>query len=153
MKNKRQQRILEIIAKNSIQTQDELLSYLCSEGYSVTQATVSRDIKELNLVKMRAADGTICYTRHEAAVDLPDGEKYAQIMRSSAKNVDYAGNLVVIRCYMGMANAACASLNAMKWDESVLGTLAGDDTILIVTRSEKHARVLCSDLRSLLALD
>ena len=150
MKNKRHQRILEIIGQYPIQTQDELLLYLKNEGFAVTQATVSRDIKELNLVKVRGTGGISCYQKHEVAADLPDGEKYAQIMRSSVIGVDYACNIVVIKCYTGMANAACAAMDALQLDDNIVGTLAGDDTILAVARSERNARLLCGDLRALL---
>ncbi|MBQ4101905.1 MAG: arginine repressor [Oscillospiraceae bacterium] len=152
MKSVRHQRILEIINQTPIQTQEELLTHLRKEGFAVTQATVSRDIKELNLIKIRNGSGISAYSKHEMAADLPDGEKYAQIMRTLALRVEHAGNLVVIKCRNGMASAACASLDALNWEENVVGTLAGDDTILVVTRSEKNARLLCADLRALLAL-
>ncbi len=150
MKTARHQRILEIITQNAVQTQEDLLEFLKQEGYVVTQATVSRDIKELNLVKLRNAQGVYCYTRHQLKNDSPDGDKYLQILRSSVKSVDLAMNLVVIKCAIGMAGAACASIDALSWDGNVVGTLAGDDTILLVARSEKNAKLLYGDLRELL---
>ena len=137
MKSKRQTMLLKLIEKNDISTQSELTEYLNKEGFNATQATVSRDIKDLRLVKKVDEMG-----RSRYAVDSGDsGEllgKYKSIFSHSVISADYAGNTLVIKCYTGMAQAACAALDSMHW-EGLVGTLAGDDTIFALCRTPELA--------------
>lgn len=149
MKAKRHAKIFDLIKQNNINTQEELLGYLKADGFDVTQATVSRDIKELRLVKTLSSDGKYIYTTgNEASIDF--SSKFYNMFSDSVTSVDYAMNLVVIKCYVGMAQAVCASMDALHW-ESVLGTIAGDDTILVVTRNEDAALRLVSDLKCIIS--
>lgn len=149
MKTKRHTRILELITQSDITTQEELLQELCKSGYNVTQATVSRDIKELRLVKVLAADGHYRYSTAAASEDRTDvSTKYA-VFSQSVKGVDYAGNMIVIKCFTGMANAACAVLDAMHYN-GIVGTLAGDDTIFILMRDEELSSLLVKEIKKML---
>lgn len=137
MKKTRHEAILRIIETECITTQTELLEKLNEEGYETTQATISRDIKDLRLVKRPDELGRSCYT-----VDKGNGGeltgKYKSVFSHSVVTVDYAGKMVVIKCYTGMASAACAALDAMHW-EGVVGTIAGDDTIFVLCRNDEIA--------------
>ena len=140
MKNKRQREILALIQEYSIDTQEELTAQLSRKGFSCTQATVSRDIRELKLVKVADERGGYKY----AVSTSNDGEKrqgvkYNSILSETVLGVQYAGNMVVIKTFDGMAMAACAAIDAMKW-EGVLGTIAGDDTIFLVAKEEEIAK-------------
>jgi transcriptional regulator of arginine metabolism len=148
VKRTRHEEILNLIEKNIVTTQEDLLALLKESGFNVTQATVSRDIKELRLVKTMDSDNNYRYTTISAG-----GEnitpKFADIFASSVISIDYAVNDVVIRCYTGMANAACMALDSMNWQD-IVGTLAGDDTIFVVTRNETAAERLTEKLSGLL---
>lgn len=147
MKSKRHSKILELIAENEIETQEELLTKLCESGFSVTQATVSRDIKELRLVKTLVSDNKYKYTTTKAAKsDQNIGFKFNTILKESVMEIDYAQNIVVVKCHTGMANAACAAIDLLHWQGSV-GTIAGDDTILMVMRNEELASQVVQRLR------
>lgn len=147
MKKQRQQRILELIASQVIDTQEDLQDALKQGGYDVTQATISRDIKELNIIKATDAAGRYRYISHRES--QPHKIAYNEIFANSVISIDCAMNDVVIKCHTGMAQGACAALDNMKW-ESVVGTLAGDDTILAITRSETAAMELVKSLRRLI---
>ena len=136
MKNKRQETILKIIEINNVSTQTELLEKLNAEGYDTTQATISRDIKDLRLVKKTDGSGKSYYVQdnNENEVTI----KYNSVFVHSVISVDYAGNTAVIKCHQGMANAACAALDNMEMD-GIVGTLAGDDTIFALCRNEEFA--------------
>ena len=150
MKTKRHAKILELIQEHPIDTQEELLRWLKLQNYDVTQATVSRDIKELRLVKTLSADGRYRYTTGKSnATDI--SSKFHALFSDSVSTIDFAGNMVVIRCLVGMAQAVCAALDSMHWD-GVVGTLAGDDTIFIVARNENAAVSLVSELKKLLVI-
>lgn len=147
MKSKRHAKVLELITQHEIDTQEELLRLLNDSGFHVTQATVSRDIKELHLVKVQSADGGYRYStnRHEN----PDMSfKFHAVFSESVLFVSYAENIVVIKCYAGMANAACAALDSIQWP-SVVGTLAGDDTIFCVIRGKTEAADFAEKLNKL----
>lgn len=148
MKTKRHSKILELISEKDIATQEDLLVYLRESGFDVTQATVSRDIKELRLVKTMVSDGKYRYSPASSDKNTDVSTKYA-VFSQSAKSVDYANNMIVIKCYTGMANAACAVLDAMN-HEGVVGSLAGDDTIFVLMRDEKAAVNLVDDIRKLI---
>lgn len=137
MKKKRHEAIIRLIEQNSLSTQSELLDKLHEEGFDTTQATISRDIKDLRLVKKVDEMG-----RSRYAVDNGDsGElvgKYRSIFSHSVISADFAGNTLCIKCYTGMAQAACAALDSMHWD-GIVGTLAGDDTIFVLCRTPDYA--------------
>ena len=137
MKYKRQKKILELIAEYDIETQDDLIERLRESGYDVTQATVSRDIRELKLVKTAMPDRRYRYevAQYEGIEILT---KYRNIIKETVIKVDYVGNTVVLRTYTGMAQAAAAAVDGMGWDE-IVGTLAGDDTIFILMRDTAAA--------------
>lgn len=146
MKGVRQTKILEIINENSVETQEELIEKLKSSGFDVTQATISRDIKELRLVKTLANGGRYKYTVSASAADV--SSKFQSIFLESVINADHSGNIVAIKCYTGMANAACAALDSMQW-EGVVGSIAGDDTIFILARGEDTAAQLADTIRKI----
>ena len=148
MKTKRHSKILELISEKDIATQEDLLVYLRESGFDVTQATVSRDIKELRLVKTMVSDGKYSYSPATSDSNADVSTKYA-VFNQSAKSVDYANNMIVIKCYTGMANAACAVLDAMN-HEGVVGTLAGDDTIFVLMRDEKVTVTLVENIKKLI---
>ena len=149
MKTKRHSKILELISEKDIATQEDLLVYLRESGFDVTQATVSRDIKELRLVKTMVSDGKYRYSPASSDSNSDVSTKYA-VFSQSAKSVDYANNMIVIKCYTGMASAACAVLDAMN-HEGIVGTLAGDDTIFVLMRDEKLAIALVDTIRKLIS--
>lgn len=146
MKNQRHEKILELIDLHQIDTQEELLSWLEKEGFHVTQATVSRDIRELQLVKTATGDGGYRYVASFGRdKTLHTTSRFETIFRESVIKVDSAGNIVLVQCFSGMANAACELFDTMVWN-NVVGTLAGDDTFLVLTRSEEAAVELCDIL-------
>lgn len=148
MKTRRHARILELIREHDIETQDELLRHLREAGFDVTQATVSRDIKELRLVKTLSGSGRYKYsTGSEGSTDL--SSKFYSLFTDSAVSVDCAMNILVIKCMVGMAQAVCASMDAMYWKDFV-GTIAGDDTIMVVCRTEAAAREVRDELQKLI---
>ena len=142
----RQKKILEIIARRDIDTQEELVSRLAAEGFNVTQATVSRDIRELGLVKTADGAGRYRYAVPTGAKSKRSASRFETIFRESVLDVDCAGHIVLVKCYTGMANAACEVFDSMPWD-NVVGTLSGDDTFLILMRAEQDARAICDKLR------
>ena len=148
MKKKRLQKILEIIREYDVENQDVLLELLQKEGFQVTQATISRDIKELDLVKVASGYGSYKYIEREKQTDK-NSDKYISIFRESVTGIDYAGNLVVIKSHNGMANAACTAVDTMNLND-VLGTIAGDDTIFVACKSEKAAKDLCEQIDKLI---
>ena len=147
MKAIRQTKILEIINENNVETQEELIEKLKDSGFDVTQATISRDIKELRLVKTLANEGRYKYTVSPSSSSDISG-KFQSIFLESVISADYSGNIVAIKCYTGMANAACAALDAMQWD-GIVGSIAGDDTIFILARSEDTAVQLADTIRKI----
>ena len=148
MKRKRHALILELIQQYEITTQDELLAKLRENGFEVTQATVSRDIKELRLVKAMSPSGQYRYMAGAAQGDEYLAKFYT-IFSGSVISVDYAGNTCVVKCYAGMAQAACAAIDAMHF-EGIVGTLAGDDTIFVLCRTPKLTQQLKSSLDKML---
>ena len=145
-KNSRQEAILQLIEQENIGTQDELMQKLAAMGYSVTQATVSRDIKALKLVKSPVADGQYRYAAVKQEMQDVSGKYYA-ILTQSILHADFAGNMVAIKCYSGMANAACAAVDHMSSDK-IVGTLAGDDTIFVLCRDPQGAADVCRLMQS-----
>ncbi len=147
MKTRRHAKILELINKYTIDTQEELLRRLREDGFEVTQATVSRDIKELRLVKTLSHDGKYKYSAgKDNTKDY--SSKFYSLLSDSAVMIDCACNMVVIKSLTGMAQAVCASMDSMHW-EGIVGTLAGDDTIFIVMKNEEYARQLVAELNKM----
>ena len=145
MKSLRHEKILEIISKYDVETQEELTEYLKMEGFAVTQATVSRDINALRLIKVAVTSGASSENKYKYSVNTSKdevdsiiGAKFQSILGQAVVSIDYAGNLVVMKTYAGMAQASAAALDSMSI-ENILGTIAGDDTILIVVRTEEEA--------------
>ena len=148
MKKNRQEKIIELINSRVIDTQEDLQKALNDLGSSVTQATVSRDIKELRIVKALDLNGVYRYTVNQAVVKKT-AIKYNEIFSNSVIQVQNAMNDVVIKCHPGMAQGACTALDSM-FGNLMLGTLAGDDTILAITHSTEEAQMLVSRIRELL---
>lgn len=140
MANARQERILTLIHEHDITTQEQLKDLLEAEGFSVTQATISRDIRQLQLRKEPSPLGGQRYCK-------PTAGSGQQLMTQSVKKIDYAMNTVVILCHVGTAQAVCAALDALSLP-MVVGTIAGDDTIFAMTRSEQNAKELTAYLQS-----
>ncbi len=148
MKSKRQEALLEIISRERIDTQEELTNALRKAGFAVTQATVSRDIKELRLIKTLGEDGRYHYVTAKPVVAEEGTAKLQTLFRDAVRGVDYAGNIVVVKCLAGTAGAVCAAADSMHLP-SIVGTLAGDDTIMIVVRTEVDAKRLARTLKDL----
>jgi transcriptional regulator of arginine metabolism len=150
MKSKRQAKIMEIISKTNVETQEQLLQELQNAGFTGTQATISRDIKELRIVKELTSFGTYRYTT--ASKELPNtfSSRLNTIFRECVTGFDYAQNLIVIHTLPGLANAAASALDAMHMSV-VLGTIAGDDTVFVVMRDTNSAAAFCGEIKSLLA--
>ena len=140
---------MEIISTRDIETQEQLLEALQKTGVSSTQATISRDIKELHIVKELTKFGTYRYTTASKEVSGSFSNRLNAIFRECVTGYDYAQNIVVIHTIPGLAGAAASSVDAMAMS-FVLGTIAGDDTVLIVMRDLDAAAVFCSDLKELL---
>jgi len=148
MKQKRHASILNLITSKEVTTQEELALLLKEEGFQVTQATVSRDIKELKLTKAPGESGAYKYVQQQGAGDKSPG-KQLLILSRAVDRVDFAQNMVVIKTHAGMAQAAAAVLDALSLQE-IVGTLAGDDTIFCVTRTEDAALQLTGRIKALL---
>ncbi len=151
IRKKRQNLIVELINKEVISTQEELLKKLKENDFDVTQATVSRDIKELKLIKKVGQNGRSRYAINQSDTD-DFLAKYFSILSGAVLSVDYAVNTTVIKCFAGMANAACAAIDSMDW-QGVVGTLAGDDTIFVLCRSEQDARQLKESVEKMINLN
>lgn len=148
MKTVRQVAILDIIEKQEIETQEELASALNARGIRVTQATVSRDIKELRLLKVLTPSGKYKYaTGDQADNNLTD--RFIRMLAESLLSVSSANNLIVVKTLSGSANVAAEALDSMHWPE-VLGTLAGDNTVLLIIRSNEETITVTSRLREMM---
>ena len=148
MKSQRQQRILELISKYEIETQEEMMSRLRTEGFKVTQATVSRDLKELKLTKIQTARGTYRYAVGQARQGV-GSIKLNNAMADSIVEVRYSLNNVVIKTYPGLAAAVAFAVDSLNMP-SILGCVAGDDTVIIVTATEEAAKELSEKITELM---
>ena len=148
MKVDRHAKIVELIGKYEIETQEELAEYLTKAGYQVTQATVSRDIRELKLTKVQKENGRQCYSVMQHQRDF--GEKYIRILRDCFVSMDMAQNILVIKTVSGMAMAVAAALDAIHFHE-IVGCIAGDDTIMCAVRSVDDTILVMDKLRKLIA--
>lgn len=144
-KKKRHAALLSIIVENEVETQQELQILLKQKGFRVTQATISRDMQELKINKGLSENGVNCY--YSPAMGMSPA--YNNLFAQSVISLDYAMNTVVIKCKAGLANAACAVLDEQKFG-FVVGTIAGDDTIFALTRSENHAIQLIEHLKKMM---
>ena len=146
MKKGRHEAIIDLVRSNEIENQSELAYKLSEMGYEVTQATVSRDIQKLNLIKVKS-NGKFKY----AVVETVDNfsEKYVRIIRETIKSMDIAKNLVVIKTQPGMAMATAAALDGLQLDE-IVGSLAGDDAIFVATKSDDNAMLLMNKIEVLM---
>jgi len=148
MKSQRQAKIIEIISTRNVETQEQLLAALQEEGFRGTQATISRDIKELRIVKELTSMGTYRYTTSANEVAGSFTSRLNTIFKECVVSYDYAQNIVVIHTLPGLAAAAGSAVDAMNLS-AVLGTLAGDDTVMVVMRDGNAAAAFCGEIRNL----
>ena len=150
MKSNRQLKILELIKNKICLTQEDLQNGLKELGFNVTQSTVSRDIRELKLVKGRDEQGNYRYLANNVnKLSKRDDLHYREMFSRSARDITYSLNNVVVKCDVGMASSACVAIDEM-FGDLMLGSLAGDDTITIVTESEEQLKLLCENLNQLI---
>lgn len=140
MNQGRREKILSFIKEREISTQEELQELLRQNGYPVTQATVSRDIRQLRLVKILSGSGRSIYAVPHAE-ETALSAKFDTLLAESVVRIDAVFNQIVIKCYAGLANAVCAAMDTMHF-QGLVGTLAGDDTILVILRTAEDAKVL-----------
>ena len=149
MTSQRQAKIMEIISNQNVETQEQLLAELQNAGFRSTQATISRDIKELRIVKELTSFGTYRYSAASGEVSGTFSSKLNTIFRECITGYDYSQNIIVIHTIPGLASAAASALDAMNMSV-VLGTLAGDDTVFIVMRDNNAAAAFCGEIKNLL---
>ena len=149
MKTKRQEAILSIIAEDIITTQEDLQRELKHQGFDVTQATVSRDIKSLDLVKVITPEGGYRYAQRSSGDSGSHTVKFRSVFVEAVIRVDSAQNIVVLKTHVGMGNAACAAVDTMDLP-GVVGTIAGDDTVFILMRDIQQAESLRSKIGEML---
>lgn len=150
MKNKRQEVIIELIKNNILTTQDELQEALRNLGFNVTQSTVSRDIKELRIVKAQDRNGV--YRYHIAGKNndsVRDRNHFEEMFAKSCTDVIYSMNTVIVKCYAGMASSVCVALEHL-FSDIILGSLAGDDTIFAITSGERDSIILTEKIKKLI---
>lgn len=146
MKPNRQAKILQLIESKDIETQEQLLQELNACGFSTTQATISRDIKELRIIKELGTNGVYRYSAASKQMESSSSAKLNSIFRQCVTSCDHAQNIVVIKTMPGMASAACSAIDNMDFD-MIIGTLAGDDTAFLLLKDSSSASALCSDIR------
>ena len=149
MKGQRQAKIMEIISNRNVETQEQLLAALQEEGFRGTQATISRDIKELRIVKELTSMGTYRYTASTNEIGNSFTSKLNTIFRECVIGYDYAQNIIVIRTLPGLASAAGSAIDAMNMN-AVVGSLAGDDTVMVVMRDNNAAAAFCGEIKNLI---
>lgn len=148
LKNSRHKRILEIIRSQNIETQEELMQKLCESGYSVTQATVSRDINTLRLVKIPDGSGGYKYSETGLKSSV-NTSKYFAMFTENVTSVSRGQNIVCLKCLTGMAQAVCASFDSIN-KENIVGTIAGEDTIFILCKTDKDAEALTDEMQKMM---
>ena len=149
MKSQRQAKILEIISNRNVETQEQLLAALQEEGFRGTQATISRDIKELRIVMELTSLGTYRYTTSNSDFGGSFSARLNTIFRECVISFDYAQNIIVVRTLPGLASAAGSAIDAMNVS-TVVGSLAGDDTVIVIMRDTNAAATFCGEIKSLL---
>ena len=147
MKNERQKRILELIEQYEIETQDDLIKCLKESGFNVTQATVSRDIRELKLIKGSSLNGVSKYAAPAKKENVIP--RFNSALIESITKVDYAGNLIIIKTFPGMANAVATCVDTLNLDD-IIGCVAGDDAILVVVRTNDSAADLSDKIKQMI---
>jgi len=147
MKQRRQKCIVDLINQYDIETQEELMDLLHKHGHDATQATISRDIKELKIIKVATEYDTYKYALTQQD-DPRISVKYKNIIKETIIGTDYSGNIIVMKTYPGMAQAAAAAIDSMEFNE-IMGTIAGDDTIFIATYSSEHSRLFLDKFNKL----
>lgn len=147
MKVKRQEALLELVSRFEIETQEELAEKLCQAGFSVTQATVSRDIRELKLTKIQHGNKQVYAVLKEA--EYPNNSKYIDILKHSFVSVDMAQNILVIKTASGTAMAVATALDSLHWGE-IVGSIAGDDTVMCAIRTVEDTKKLVKRLEDIL---
>ena len=150
MKSQRQAKILEIISTTNVETQEQLLQLLLDAGFTSTQATISRDIKELRIVKELTSLGTYRYTTSSRELPETFSTRLNTIFRECVTGFDYAQNIVVIHTLPGLAGAAASAVDAMSMNV-ILGTLAGDDTVIVIMRDTNAAAAFCGEIKNLMS--
>lgn len=150
MKSQRQAKIMEIISTRNVETQEQLLAALQEEGFRGTQATISRDIKELRIVKELTSMGTYRYTTSSNEIGSSFTSRLNTIFRECVIGYDYAQNIIVIRTLPGLASAAGSAIDAMNMN-AVVGSLAGDDTVMVVMRDNNAAAAFCGEIKNLIS--
>ncbi len=150
MKSQRQAKIMEIISTQNVETQEQLLEILQGEGFRSTQATISRDIKELRIVKELTGMGTYRYTTSSSELGSSFSSRLNTIFKECVISFDYAQNIIVIRTLPGLASAAGSAIDAMNLN-AVVGSLAGDDTVMVVMRDSNAAAAFCGEIKSLIS--
>ncbi len=148
MKSQRQAKIMEIISTKNVETQEQLLAELQREGFRCTQATISRDIKDMRIVKELTSMGTYRYTTSTNEISGTFTSRLNTIFRECVVGYDYAQNIIVIRTLPGLASAAGSAIDAMNMS-AVVGTLAGDDTVMVVMRDNNAAAAFCGEIKNL----
>jgi len=149
MKSQRQAKILEIISNQNVETQEQLLALLQGDGFRCTQATISRDIKELRIVKELTSLGTYRYTTPTSEVKGSFSSRLNTIFRECVTGFDYAQNIIVIRTLPGLASAAGSAIDAMNMS-MIVGSLAGDDTVIVIMRDNNAAAAFCGEIKGLI---
>ena len=149
MKSQRQAKIMEIITTRNVETQEQLLALLQEEGFRGTQATISRDIKELRIVKELTSLGTYRYSASTNEVGNSFSSRLNTIFRECVTSFDYAQNIIIIRTLPGLASAAASAIDSMSMN-LVVGSLAGDDTVMVVMRDSNAAAAFCGEIRNLI---
>ncbi|MFZ7120403.1 MAG: arginine repressor [Eubacteriaceae bacterium] len=148
MKVARQSKILQIINNHKIETQEELAIKLKSIGFNVTQATVSRDIKELRLIKVMSSNGSYHYAPFKE-INNVNNERIVNVFRELVVSIDYSGNIIVIKTLSGTAMAASAAIDSLEWIE-IVGSIAGDDTIFIVVKDIENIEDIVSKFKKII---
>lgn len=148
MKSQRQAKIMEIISTKNVETQEQLLGELQNEGFRCTQATISRDIKEMRIVKELTSMGTYRYTTSTNEMGGTFTSRLNTIFRECVVSYDYAQNIIVIRTLPGLASAAGSAIDTMNLS-AVIGTLAGDDTVIVIMRDNNSAAAFCGEMKNL----
>lgn len=149
MKSQRQAKIMEIISSKNVETQEQLLALLQAEGFGGTQATISRDIKELRIVKELTSLGTYRYSASSNEKTGSFSSRLNAIFRECVIGFDYAQNIIVIRTLPGLASAAGSAIDSMNM-HLVVGCLAGDDTVMVVMRDNNAAAAFCGEIKNLI---
>ena len=149
MKSKRQDKILELIREFEIETQEELIFYLNKYGFEATQATISRDIRELKLTKIVGSTGNYRYAAHERSHVPPPAPKFNGVLVDSITKVSYANNIIVLKTFPGLANAIGSGIDAIH-SPDILGCVAGDDTVFVVLTGDTAAKEISEKIKQMM---